>query len=171
MPRLLDAHEKALLTGFLADRFGIPPLALAPWQVMTFSRQAFLVRRPPAGFSWESPSFVRAGLPFLRDAAGHLKPTTCFVQRFGHLARRNHLELKPAELEELCLNGEIILNGTEEQVGAGLHLEPPGYVMIHVFGRPLGCCLLLEDGRLLNRLPKAIRQAFRQPGLGDISLH
>ncbi len=172
MPRSLGPAEKALLIHYIEDRFAIPPLALAPFEILTFSRQAFLMRRPPRAFEWQSPYFVRAGLPFLRDAAGFLKPTTCFIQRFGHLARKNRIELDRTRLAQLCTNGEITLD--EEEVSRRAKgeqvLSPTGYVIIDVAGHPLGCCLLVEGNRLLNRLPKSLRNAFKLPEEGQGAL-
>lgn len=132
----------------------MPATSLDSWQILTYSKQAFLFRTPPERFSYADPHFVRAGLPFLRNVAGFLKPTTCFVQRFGHLANRSVLDLSLHEIKQLVQRGELNIESRQE-------IEAPGYVMIRIFGNSLGCSLLMDDNRLLCRFPKALKQIFR----------
>jgi len=90
----------------------------------------------------------------LRNVAGYLKPTTVFIQRFGHLAAKNVLNLTMEDTIRFCKEGELVVDP------ASKGLELPGYVMVKVEGHFLGAGLLLEKNRLLCRLPKAIRQAL-----------
>jgi len=119
-----------------------------------FSRQAFLFRKQQEPVTWPEGSFVRCGLPFLRNVAGFLKPTTVFIQRFGHLARKNVVELCIEDLNELCTEGEIIMDNVTQD------LELPGYVIIKLQKYFIGAGLLLEGNRLLCRFSKALRQAL-----------
>ncbi len=124
------------------------------FDVLAFSRQAFLFRRQKHQVKWPERTFVRCGLPFVRNVAGYLKPTTAFVQRFGHLARKNVLHL---ELKEVC---ELAQKGELTPLGPVKNVEVPGYVIIKTASQILGVALILDEKRLLNRFPKAMTQAL-----------
>ncbi len=124
------------------------------FDVLAFSRQAFLFRRQNHPVKWPERSFVRCGLPFVRNVAGYLKPTTAFVQRFGHLARKNVLRMELNEVCELATKGELMPPGPVKDI------EAPGYVIIKTASQILGVALILDENRLLNRFPKAMTQAL-----------
>ncbi len=96
---------------------------------------------------------TRAGLPFMRNAGIHRKPTTEAAQRFGHLATRNVVRLALPDLFQLCLQNEIALEIDTD----------PGFVFLMDMNRSVwGCGLYLQPGRLLNRLPKRMVQELAQ---------
>ncbi len=154
MPRLLRDDQRDILAGFFEERFEISRKIFQDFDMFAFSRQAFLFRRQPFEMKWPEGAFVRCGLPFVRNVAGFLKPTTVFIQRFGREARRNVLELDLETTANLCLEGEISLPTLSESV------DVPGYVMVKFKEHHLGAALALEGNRLLCRFPKAMRQAL-----------
>ncbi len=93
----------------------------------------------------------------MRLVAGYLKPTTVFLQRFGHLAWKNILHLDKAQIGRLCLEGEIDLG--LESIDAQ-EIETPGYIIIKTGEYILGAGLILDNSRILCRFPKAMRQAL-----------
>ncbi len=142
-----------MLLDFLDERFGIGQTALEDFDILAFSRQAFLFRAQGQQMTWPEKAFVRCGLPFLRNVAGYLKPTTVFIQRFGYLATKNVLELNMAELTRLCHQGEILFPAPSNSTDSG-------YVIIKMQNHFLGAGLLLDGSRLLCRFPKAMREAI-----------
>lgn len=154
MPRLLRDDQRDILAGFYLERFGIPREIFADFEMFAFSRQAFLFRRQPIEIKWPERAFVRCGLPFVRNVAGFLKPTTVFIQRFGKEARRNVLELDLETIASLCQGGEIELPSLFNRV------DVPGYIIVKFKEHHIGTALALEGNRLLCRFPKAMRQAL-----------
>ncbi len=140
--------------GFYEESFGIPKEIFADFDMFAFSRQAFLFRRQPFEMKWPEGAFVRCGLPFVRNVAGFLKPTTVFIQRFGKEARRNVLELDLDIIASLCIEGEISLPTLSKRV------DVPGYVIVKFKEHHMGAALALEGNRLLCRFPKVMRQAL-----------
>ncbi|NPA93870.1 MAG: hypothetical protein GXO58_00400 [Thermodesulfobacteria bacterium] len=153
MPRLLKTEQRHLLLEFFHERFGMDQGHFDPFDIFAFSRQAFLFRRQDKALDWPASSFVRCGLPFVRNVAGYLKPTTVFVQRFGNLATKNVLDMEMEQVGQLCSNGEIILSALPASLDTG-------YVIIKMQQHYLGIGLLLEGNRLLCRFPKAMREAI-----------
>jgi NOL1/NOP2/fmu family ribosome biogenesis protein len=155
LPELLRDERKTRLLGYLNARFGIDGKHFDAYDILAFSRQTYLFRRHEVGLRWAENTFVRCGLPFLRQVAGHLKPTTVFVQRFGILAERNLIDLSKQEISVFCRDKEIKI----QEKGASL-LEAPGYIIVRSSQHVVGVGLLLEEGRLLCRFPRAIREAL-----------
>ena len=168
---MLSSESRKRLLGYVCSRFGMDVRSFEPYDILAFSRQAFLFRHQDSGIGWAGGVFARCGLPFLRQTAGYLKPTTVFAQRFGRLATRNLLCLSLQEISALCRRGEI----TVPEAGMSSTLaEGPGYVIIRFGQHVVGVGLLMEGGRLLCRFPRAIREALaaKAPsGPGDCLCH
>jgi len=143
--------------GYVNARFGIDGRYFDPYDILAFSRQTYLCRHHNWGLKWAENTFVRCGLPFLRLAAGYLKPTTVFIQRFGTLAERNFMDLSKQEISILCRNKEIKIQ--EEDKNAS-RLNAPGYIIVRLRQHVVGVGLLMKGGRLLCRFPRAIREAL-----------
>ncbi len=156
MPRLLRERQRKLLLDFFSERFRFPRQVFDSFEMFAFSRQAFLVRRQARRIDWPQRAFVRCGLPFARNVAGFLKPTTVFVQRFGGHARKNVLPLNLETVTGLCRNGEISLPLLSKKV------QVPGYVIVSMDRHFLGVALALEENRLMCRFPKAMKQALER---------
>ena len=159
MPELLRIEDRTRLLEFLEKRFGIEPGVFNPYLVYAFKRQAFLFRRQKEKVAFPERAFVRCGLPFMRLVAGYLKPTTVFLQRFGKTANKNVLYLTQQEIVALCVSAELHLD-RKRLCSCKTCAESPGYVIIKMCGNVLGAGLLLDEGRLLCRFPKTLRQAL-----------
>jgi len=72
------------------------------------------------------------------------KPTSYFLQRFGHLAKRNHLVLDGEELRQYCLRTPLEVSDSD---------LTDGYCIISSRTHVLGCGRL-ADGVLTNMWPK-----------------
>jgi NOL1/NOP2/fmu family ribosome biogenesis protein len=85
------------------ERFGVPP--------GTFDGHSFWEKG--AGKIWifagdvADPTRVEGlGMTFLRTRQEHWKPTTVAVQRFGHLATRNVVDLSPEEARRFAAGAD-----------------------------------------------------------------
>ena len=152
---MLRNEERELIHSFLDWRFGIKREHFTEYDIYAFSRQAFLFRTQREDFILPRGHFLRCGLPFMRNVAGYLKPTTYFIQRFGDLAHKNIITLGKEELIELCEKGELALDKNSKDI------EGPGYVITKLDEHVLGVNLLIEN-RLLCRLPKALKEAIKR---------
>lgn len=132
------------------QRFGVPP--------STFDRHTFWEKG--AGKIWalnyelSGPIRIEAlGMPVLRTRQEHWKPTTDAVQRFGHLATRNVIELDEMQARRF-LAGE-----TQEVSWDG----DWGYLIgSHGIGgapAPIGVGLYTY-GELKSTIPKGRRRTF-----------
>ncbi|MDX1747501.1 MAG: hypothetical protein R3324_16325 [Halobacteriales archaeon] len=134
-----DTKGRATRSGvldFFEDAYGIPPT--------TFEDHSFWEKG--AGKIWvlagrlASPGAIEAlGMRILHTRQEHWKPTTNAVQRFGHAATRNVLELTPPEAARFVRGedqpidrwdgdwGYLIvarqLAGSAEPIGVGLYLN------------------------------------------------
>ncbi len=143
------------MLGFLDWRFGIKRENFTGYDIYAFSRQAFLFRAQGEDFTFPGGHFLRCGLPFVRNVAGHLKPTTHFIQRFGELAKKNIINFTTGDIIELCEKGELELDRWLKDI------EEPGYVISKLDGHILGVNLLVGN-RLLCRLPKSLKEAMKR---------
>jgi len=149
-PRLVEPSVRAELLGYWSLRFGVPPAIFAPYELMASSRTVYLVRKSEHLEDIATLTVQQAGLPFIRKVAGHLKPTTVAVQRFGHLATRNVFDLED-DLRSFVEEGELEVE---------LDNEEAGYIIVKSFSHIWGCGLFLPPGRLLCRFPKKIKSAL-----------
>ena len=138
-----------------SGRFGVDPRVLEEWLLFTSGTVIWGLRDAPhldealAAFTIE-----RTGLPLLRRAGRHYKPTSVALQVFDRFIERARIELSRAELDSLLPAGElrstragnergyVALAGPDGVVGCGIYL-PPDPEAGHA------------DGVLLSQLPRA----------------
>lgn len=129
---------------FWECRFGVPPSLFIPFEMAASSRVTYLIRKSPHIPGLASTRIVRAGIPFVRNAGIHMKPTTVAAQLFGSMATRNVISLDRGSLRELCTIGEIRYRLETDS----------GFVFIREGKDFWGCGLFLYPDRLLCRLPR-----------------
>lgn len=127
---------------YFEERFGIPLTAFAGFRLLERRKVYVLVHDSPQLERIASLKVHSIGLPVLRKMGRHLKPTTAVLQRFGHLATRNKVELVEAQMTNLLQNQELALRVECE----------PGYVVLCFAGHILGCGLY-TPGRLRSQIP------------------
>lgn len=153
-PRFLDDRRK--VTGYFATRFGIEPEVFDAFEIFERGKSFWALSRE-AG---QDPLLLLtrleyAGMRLLRQTGRYPKPTTYGLQRFGHGARRNRVEVSRETLRAL--------------------LDPPGgiegpfdgedgYVILVYREEVLGCGLRV-GGRLRHCFPKSRAEVLRRSGL------
>ncbi len=133
----------------MEERFGITKDTFADYILAASSRTIYLIRKSRHILRCSSIRIQNIGIPFIRDVAGYLKPTTWAVQKFGNLAQKNIFNIDYDLLRTLVTQGEI-----KYQIDTS-----SGYVIIAVESNVWGCALFLEPDRLLCRFPKALKKA------------
>ncbi len=151
--------DKQIAVKYWEERFGIPPASFLPYEFHSSTRTIYIARQSRHCRVISSLNKDFMGLPFLRQVTRFLKPTTVAAQRFGHLAKKNVIEIKRKPLLSLCKEGEI-------RWEKGPTITGPGYVILNLAYPEshtaalrrhfLGVSLFLEPGRLLCRLPKSM---------------
>lgn len=148
-PRWLNRDEQREIFTYWKDRFGISRAVFNNYLLAASSRTIYLIKKSEHILRFSSIRIQNIGLPFIRDVAGYLKPTTWAVQRFGYLAQKNVISIDCKLLKALVNEGEIKYP---------LDISS-GYVIIAVDSNIWGCALFLEPDRLLCRFPKALKRA------------
>ncbi|WP_456433014.1 hypothetical protein [Thermosulfuriphilus sp.] len=141
-PRPVDPQEKHRVFGYFEIRFGIPGEVFSPYLLLATAKNYWLLRDTGRLEDIKHLKIQTAGLLFARQVSRYLKPTTVALQRFGHLAERSVVALKPSELKALREKREINLEVEVE----------PGYVILRCGEDIWGCGLYLPP-RLISHLP------------------
>lgn len=130
---LPDRATRAEITDWWDDRFNIPP---SEFEGFSFWEKGAGKIWICAGAPDFSPRIEALGLRFMRTRQKYWKPTTNAVQRWGHLASRNVIELNPAQAarfvdgddQSISWDGDwgyVIATrrvaGSQEALGVGLY--------------------------------------------------
>lgn len=145
-PKWLSQTEQEKILCFWNDRFGVSPRMFCNYLLAASTRTVYLISKSYHLTDMASIKINTAGIPFIRNVAGYLKPTTWAVQRFGSMATRHVVTLTDRQLYSMIQEGEIQIECKHEQ----------GYVIIKNQDKIWGCSLFLKPDRLLCRLPKVI---------------
>ena len=135
---------------FWDERFGIDP---AVFEEYTFWERGNGKIWAFAG-ELETPADIEAlGMSFLRTRQEHWKPTTEAVQRFGHHASRNVIDLSRGEAEALLAGHSQELDWDGDWGYLIVARELAGQVA------PVGVGLFI-DGELRSQVPKGRRRTL-----------
>ncbi len=154
----LDVVEPSPYLESLEERFAIPRAFFDDYLLFRSSTKRLSIVRRDVVLP-ERPAPQTVGMPFYKTKSKYPRLTTSAALKFGHLARRNTVELSRDETIELVLEGEIRL--PPEKASA---LEGTGYVLPRYSGHALTIAFFrLEaagDGLLVGAVPKAWRHAL-----------
>ncbi|MBP1725036.1 MAG: hypothetical protein H6Q51_334 [Deltaproteobacteria bacterium] len=145
-PELLETPERDRVLGFFADRFGMNLSVFAGYELRKRGTSVWIVRSDPRLPALAGLKVRSVGLMLLRQVGRYLKPTSAALQVWGVYAKENVIRLSSEKLEELVEQGEI----------RGDFAGTPGYVIVSLEDRPVGCGLYLPP-RLLSMLPHLFR--------------
>jgi NOL1/NOP2/fmu family ribosome biogenesis protein len=130
----------------LEERFGIDPGYFRSYHLFTRRNDVWCSSRQAGEV--ELPQIVRRGLRIARVFEHSVRPTTNAAQLFGHLVRKNRLELDEHETR-LFLAGKT----QEIKVAEGV---TEGFVVAFYKGYALGIGLLKKD-KLKSQVPRSRR--------------
>lgn len=142
--KILEEERKEIL-GYLEERFGIPQNVFENYEILRGVSNFWLFPKTNYLDKLRGLDVQTVGLLFLRKVSKYLKPTSVFLQRFGHLATKNIVILSQEEISILKEKNKIEIE---------LDLEP-GYVILKDKYWILGCGLYLP-GRLFSYLGEKI---------------
>jgi len=142
-PRVVSLEEREEVLSFWEERFGIPRETFEAYLLLSTAKNYWLFIKPQEIRPLQNLQVQTVGLLFTRRVSKWLKPTSTALQRFGHLATRNVVELTPTALDRLRRERRLPFNDN--------HLEE-GYVIIRCEGKVWGCGLY-SKGRLISFLP------------------
>ena len=131
------------MLGFFRDRFGILQSVFASYHLFRRGPTVWLLSKDERIVNLASLQVKSVGLPLLRWAKTHLKPTTAALQLFGVYADKNIVSLARGQLQDLVEKKEI-----KGEFGIS-----PGYVIIVTETIIIGCGLHLP-GRLISQFPR-----------------
>lgn len=136
---------------FWFDRYGVPTAAFDGHSFWEKGQESVWVA---AGMEPDPIAIESLGLRLLRTGGRHWKPTTNGVQRFGHLATRNVIELNRAAARRFVGREDQTIEWDGEWGYLIASTEIAGTVV------PLGVGLYTE-GELASMVPKARQVALR----------
>lgn len=141
-PKLTRREEREQVLLFWEERFGIPKETFDPYLLLSTAKNYWLFIQPPDLQPLQSLRVQTVGLLFTRRVSRWLKPTSTALQRFGHLASKNIVDLSPLELDRLRREKKIPYTSDLTE----------GYVILRCEGKIWGCGLY-TSGKLISYLP------------------
>ncbi len=141
-PRVISFEEREEVLSFWEERFGIPPETFENYLLLSTAKNYWLFVKPPELRPLQNLQVQTVGLLFTRRVSKWLKPTSTALQRFGHLATKNIVELGPLELDRLRREKRLEFEADLEE----------GYVIIKCEKKIWGCGLYAK-GKLISYLP------------------
>lgn len=131
--------------GYWVERFGADPQAFEGWRF--FQRTPRLVWIAPADLEIPACLDLEAiGMGFLRTAMPFPKPTTNAAIAFGHLARKNVIDLDEAHARRFVLRERFEWPGDQ--------MDTKGFAIVRHSGMQLGIGLWI-NGFLTSMVPKS----------------
>ncbi|MBN1170257.1 hypothetical protein JXA56_04485 [Candidatus Micrarchaeota archaeon] len=134
-----------MILEYFEDRFGIPKAHFSEYQLYQGHKGKYYLGPKTI----DRPQVISPGLLIAR-AEKQVKPTSNFLQLFGHLATKNILELSKPDAKRYIEGYDLRIEANAD----------PGYVIVSYSGNFLGCAFL-KDGLMTNNLPKAKRQQVK----------
>lgn len=135
--------------GYFVERFGIPGEAFLDYAFWKTTHDYGIISKNALSSALYPLVVYSLGIVVLREIGRYLKPTTHALQIFGHLARRNVVDLDHQTILELLDNKIASVRPSLE----------PGYVILAYQGDVLGCGLAIHD-RLRHQFPQWVVSAL-----------
>lgn len=149
--------ERALFS--LEERFGIDPDYFRSYHLFARRNDVWCCSREAGEV--ELPQIVRRGLRIARVFEHSVRPTTNAVQLFGHLVKRNRVDLDERETKRFLAGQTQDIHlpeeGDESVTGVrGVRGVTGGFVVAFHKGYALGIGLLKEN-KLKSQVPRSRR--------------
>tara|TARA_R110000868_G_scaffold117600_14_gene312486 strand:+ start:25312 stop:25779 length:468 start_codon:yes stop_codon:yes gene_type:complete len=140
---LLSSEEKETLFGYMEERFGFTRSLFSGFTLERTKRDIWLMPLEVYECRFETFEIEKRGLRAFNGDKHPPKPTSTFLQRFGHLFTKNCVELSSNELKRF-LAGEV-LEGRGETM-------TKGYILIRRGAISVGCGFVRE-GNIETQFP------------------
>lgn len=148
MRRLLSAEESELIFTYLEERFGIKREVFVGFYFERTKRDIFMLPKAiQNNFEFE---VEKLGLRALNGERHPPKPTSTFIQRFGHHATKARVEVDKEQFVKFT-NGVVVEGKTSDL--------PNGYVIVTRLGIPIGCGFS-RHGNLESQFPIKIGRSI-----------
>jgi len=140
---LAEEGDRNLVFSYLEDRFGIPGKLFEGY--LLFKRKTGWSLLKNSRFMTQAAQLKVAvtGLRAFQRINAFIKPTTRFIQLFGHLATKARMDIDAGQLARLSAGDRLPVD-----LGIG-----NGYVILFINGQSLGLGLLI-DGKLHSQIPR-----------------
>jgi len=115
--------SRQAVSTYLLERFGIPAAILEPYYLFERKKGWFILRKSEAAENGVHLKISKIGLRAFRKVGHFIKPTTRFIQIFGHFATKAIFQLDMTQLRALVLEGEIPVDLTLEKGYVILRME------------------------------------------------
>ena len=122
-PELAEDDNRQAVSTYLMERFGIPPAILDEYYLFERKKGWFILRKSEQVKKGAHLKVSKVGLRAFRKVGHFIKPTTRFIQAFGHFATKAIFQMDVLQLETLVLTGEIPVDLTLEKGYVILTLE------------------------------------------------
>jgi NOL1/NOP2/fmu family ribosome biogenesis protein len=136
----IDRHY---LFWYLENRFGIPKKLFDGYLLFERKKSWWLLKDSPLTMLAAQLKVSMAGLRVFHRIGEFVKPTTRFIQLFGHWATRAKLDINERQLISLSEG---------ERLPVDLKIEN-GYVILSLKEQPLGLGLYI-DGMVRSQIPR-----------------
>ena len=146
MRRLLSAEEINQLLRYLDERFGIERTHFSSYIFERTKRDIFI--RPE--MKELKLTLEKPGLRAFNGEKHPAKPTSSFIQRFGHLASKGCVDLDPDSLS-IFIDGKTCFGVAQELSN--------GYCIVRRRGISIGCGFV-RDGNLESQFPLKVGRSI-----------
>ena len=153
---MVGNDDRLLLLSYLEERFGIPIDEFREYLFFKKNRSYWMLQGSSQVRHASNLKVMLVGMKVFQEVGEFMKPTTRFIQMFGHTATRATLKIDKQELRDL-------VEGKHLPVAVDVD---NGYVILSIENRLLGLGLLI-DGSLRTQIPK---KEIMYPMRGDLDL-
>ena len=143
MRRLLSSEEKELLFSYMEERFGIDRSLFSSFILERTKRDLWMMPIEVYDCHFTDFEIEKRGLRAFNGDKHPPKPTSTFLQRFGHLFSKGFVDLSSAELRKF-LAGETLQERAK--------ILTKGYILIRREGISVGCGFVRE-GNIETQFP------------------
>ncbi|MEE9420140.1 MAG: hypothetical protein V3W43_11705 [Desulfatiglandaceae bacterium] len=149
--------ERKHLFCYLEERFGIPERLFDDYLLFGRNKSWYLLRGGLQLVAASRLKVSKVGLRAFQKVGAFIKPTTRFIQVFGHAATKARLEIGEEQLQRLL-------------AGQGLHMDldlSKGYVILALRQNPILGLGFFIDGKVRSQIP---RRELRQSMLEELEV-
>ncbi|MFC1580920.1 hypothetical protein ACFL4N_08415 [Thermodesulfobacteriota bacterium] len=131
---MAEEDDRDRVLGYLEQRFGVSGTLFEDYLLFRRKKSWWLLKKTPHITGASQLKVIMTGLRAFQRVGRFIKPTTRFMQIFGHYASRSIIQINKSHLEVLkegetlkgdmaLENGYVILSFQEQVLGLGLQVD------------------------------------------------